>query len=140
MIKAGIDVDRYRDVVLSVLHPAGLKMYGEVNIIEFIKLIIRDANFTIEVNFTGEISFTSTVFLYKRAGYAEDFKYGQTTQTDKTNDFKHLKISDVIAGIVPLNRHFANITFLSTGLYVRPADYIITQDDYVQREIVLITS
>lgn len=139
VIKAGIDVDRYRDVVMNVLHPAGLKMYGEVNIIEFIKLIIRDANFTITVNFTGEINFTSTVFLYNRAGYVEDFKYGQTSETEKVNDFKDVKISDVIAGIKPLNRHFANVTYLTTGLYVHD-DYVEPEDDYIRREPHLITS
>lgn len=113
VIKAGIGVDRYRDVVMGVLHPAGLKMYGEVNIIEFIKLIIRDANFTVTVNFSGEISFQSTVFLYNRAGFVQDFMYSETSHTNRTNDFKDVKVSDVIAGIVPLNRHYANIAVIS---------------------------
>ena len=124
VIKAGIDVDRYRDVVLSTLHPAGLKMYGEVNIIEFIKLIIRDANFTITVNFTGEIFFTSTVHLYNRVGFVEDFKYGETAATYHANDFKNIKIADVIEGIKPINCHYSNITLLSVGGYVY-ADYMI---------------
>lgn len=139
VIKAGIDVDRYRDVVLSVLHPAGLKMYGEVNIIEFIKLIIRDANFSITVNFSGEVNFTSTVFLYNRVGYVEDFKYAQTSETDKTNDFKDVVISDMMLGIKPLNRHFANVTYTLEGLYVEN-DYLVLQDDYVRREPVTIIS
>lgn len=118
VIKAGIGVDRYRDVVMSVLHPAGLKMYGEVNIIEFIKLIIRDANFTIDVNFSGEISFQSTVFLYNRAGFVQDFMYAETSDTYLTNDFKDVKIEDVIAGVKSLNRHFTNVTVLTPGGYV----------------------
>ena len=124
VIKAGIDIERYRDVVLDVLHPAGLKMYGEVNIIEFIKLIIRDANFTIDVIFTGDVLFKSEVFLYNRMGFVEDFKYGETAATYKSNDFKTIKISDVIAGIKPLNCHFSNITLLSPGGYVY-VDYMV---------------
>lgn len=125
VIKAGIDVDRYRDVVMSVLHPAGLKMYGEVNIIEFIKLIIRDANFTVTVNFSGEISFTSTVFLYNRMGFVQDFMYSETTKTYLTNDFKEIVIADVIAGQKPLNRHYSNITITDFGGYVA-IDYLLT--------------
>ena len=124
VIKAGIDIERYRDVVMNVLHPAGLKMYGEVNIIEFIKLIIRDVNFTITVNFTGDILFNSEVFLYNRVGFVEDFKYGETAATYKSNDFKNIKISDVIAGIKPINCHYSNITLLSPGGYVY-VDYMV---------------
>ena len=118
VIKAGIDVDRYRDVVMSVLHPAGLKMYGEVNILEFIKLIIRDSNFSIDVSFTGDVLFSSSVFLYNRAGFVEDFKYGETAATYRSNDFKDIKISDVIEGVKPLNYHYSNIALLSPGGYV----------------------
>jgi hypothetical protein len=118
VIKAGIGVDRYRDVVMNVLHPAGLKMYGEVNIIEFIKLIIRDANFTVTVNFMGEISFQSSVFLYNRVGFVQDFMYAETEGTYKTNDFKDIVIADVFEGVKPLNRHFTNVTVLTPGGYV----------------------
>lgn len=120
VIKAGIDIDRYRDVVMSVLHPAGLKMYGEVNIIEFIKLIIRDANFSIFVGFSGDIQFTSEVSLYNRMGFVEDFKYGETSATYKTNDFKNIKIFDVVEDKKRLNYHFSNITITSPGGYVYP--------------------
>lgn len=127
VIKAGIDVDRYRDIVMQVLHPAGLKMYGEVNIIEFIKLIIRDANFTVTVNFSGEISFQSSVFLYNRAGFVQDFMYAETTRTNLTNDFKDIKVADVLAGIIPLNRHFTNIAIV-TPLGYTDSGYLA--DDY----------
>lgn len=128
VIKAGIGVDRYRDVVMSVLHPAGLKMYGEVNIIEFIKLIIRDANFTVTVNFSGEISFQSTVFLYNRAGFVQDFMYADTTKTSFTNSFKDIKVSDVLEGKIALNRHFTNIGIVTPAGYTE--DGYIDGDDY----------
>lgn len=128
VIKAGIDIDRYRDVVMSVLHPAGLKMYGEVNIIEFIKLIIRDANFSIFVGFSGDIQFTSEVALYNRMGFVEDFKYGETKYTYLTNDFKHCVVGDVVIGKKPLNFHYSTISAHDTEVYV--IDDYVNPDEY----------
>ncbi|AND75135.1 hypothetical protein pf16_212 [Pseudomonas phage pf16] len=128
VIRAGIDVEKYRDIVLQVLHPAGLKMYGEVNIIEFIKLIIRDESFDIIVNFAGEIEFLSAVPLYNRYGFVEDFKHAQTSETYKVNDFKHMVVGDVMTKFnKPLNYHFSNIEY-NEGPYSDPT-YV--DDDYV---------
>lgn len=110
VIKAGIDVDKYRDVVMKVLHPAGLKMYGEVNIIEFIKLIITDVLFDITVQYAGDISSSSSVSLYNRAGFVHDFMYALEPETYKIRDFLDLTVQDVMEGNKPLNMHFSNIT------------------------------
>lgn len=42
VIKANRYVDEYKDVVLRLLHPAGQKMFGEVNIFALINLMIMD--------------------------------------------------------------------------------------------------
>lgn len=129
VIRAGIDVEKYRDIVLQVLHPAGLKMYGEVNIIEFIKLIIRDESFDIIVNFSGEIEFISAVPLYNRLGFVEDFKHAQMRSTYKVNDFKHMVVGDVMTKFnTRLNYHFSNIEYAIEVFYSDPG-YV--DDDYV---------
>lgn len=42
VIKANRYIDEYKDVVLTLLHPAGQKMFGEVNIFALINLMITD--------------------------------------------------------------------------------------------------
>lgn len=134
VIKAGIDVDKYRDVVMKVLHPAGLRMYGEVNILEFIKLLIRDVSFTISVQYAGDISFTSAVSLFNRIGFIEDFKYSQTSQTNKVNNYKDVVVQDIFTGYMkPLNRHYTSTSYTEFRRFVAD-DYAVDQDDYVAGE------
>lgn len=41
VIKTGMDIDVYRDVVEQVLHPAGMKMFGSINIFDLLDVAIK---------------------------------------------------------------------------------------------------
>jgi hypothetical protein len=41
VIRSSLTVDKYADIVKRVLHPAGMKMFGEISIMSLISLIIR---------------------------------------------------------------------------------------------------
>lgn len=96
VIKASYDVEKYRDVVMRLLHPAGMKMIGEVNILELIKLMIRDVEYTLQIKTIGEVSDSSSSDLYSRFGFIEDWKNKFESETYKTNDFKHMVVGDVV--------------------------------------------
>lgn len=132
VIKAGIDVEKYRDIVLTVLHPAGLKMYSEINIIEFIKLIIRDENFDIVVTFTDTVAFTSDVPLFNRNGFIEDLKLNFLRQTYSVHNFRNMKVGTIVSSPnAPLNMHWSNIEYLREEPYMDEG-YIEDQSDYVE--------
>lgn len=97
VIRAGIDIERYRDVVMSVLHPAGMKMFGEVNIIELIRLMIREFVLDITILAVGDISEVSSVDLYSRFGFIEDWKNKSNKETYVTGNFGHVKVGDVVS-------------------------------------------
>jgi hypothetical protein len=96
VIKAGIDIERYRDVVLDVLHPAGMNLLGEVNILELIQLMIREVNLSISVQDVATVSFKSEVDLYNRYGFIDDWKYKLGTQTYKMGNFADIVVGDVV--------------------------------------------
>lgn len=96
VIKASYDVDKYRDVVMRLLHPAGMKMIGEVNILELIKLVIRDIDYKLNVKTFADVSDESIVSLYSRVGYIEDWKYKYEDETYKTDAFKDIVVGDLI--------------------------------------------
>lgn len=131
VIKAGIDVEKYRDIVLGTLHPAGLKMYSEINIIEFIKLIIRDENFDVVVALTDAVSFISEVPLYNRLGFVEDLKLNFLRQTYSTHNFKNMVVGDIVSKPNKrLNMHWSNIEYIREEPYMNE-DYIVDQSEYV---------
>lgn len=72
VIKSSLGIDTYRDVVLKLLHPAGMKMFGQVNIIELIKLMIRDtyelviAPKDVEVDISEAHMYTDYAYIDKR--------------------------------------------------------------------------
>lgn len=65
VIRAGIDIERYRDIVKEALHPAGFKMFGEVSISELIKLVMKDTEFTLKVDAFAGVPVVSSVELYR---------------------------------------------------------------------------
>lgn len=107
VIKAGIDLSRYKDIVLETLHPAGSQMFGEVNILELIILMIRDINLDIEIlNVGGEI-LLSYVPLYNRSGFVEDWKYKFPSENIKMGNLKEYNVGDIIlrSNTTRLNLH-----------------------------------
>ena len=96
VIKASHDVEKYRDVVMRLLHPAGMKMIGEVNILELIKLMIRDIDYKLNVKAFADIVVESVNSLYAKHGYIEDFKYVYEDETYPVNVFKDIIVGDVV--------------------------------------------
>jgi|AntRauTorcE11897_2_1112592.scaffolds.fasta_scaffold00173_25 hypothetical protein len=49
VIRSSQNIDAYRDIVMEVLHPAGMKMFGQINIKFLIDLMIRNIDFNINI-------------------------------------------------------------------------------------------
>lgn len=49
VIRASRSVDTYANIVKRLLHPAGMKMFGEINILSILSLIIRDLRSYVEI-------------------------------------------------------------------------------------------
>lgn len=134
VIRSGIDVDKYRDVVLSVLHPAGMLMIGEVNIVEFITGLLRNVVITIDVRNVRDISLThDQVALYSRYSQIDDFKFLLSQSTYKVWHFRHLSPQDILDN---MNQHF-NINDTWIRLFV--GDYVdvgYVDLDYIAVDIV----
>jgi hypothetical protein len=96
VIKAGIDIDKYRDVVLKVLHPAGMKLFGEVDILELISLIIRSDDFSISIDNLADTIVVSSYDLWNRYGQVEDTKLVYDYETFKVNDFLNVSVDDIL--------------------------------------------
>lgn len=141
VIKTSNSIDQYRDVVLNLLHPSGFKMFGEVNIIELIRLMIRDCylDFTFK---SRDIIFVETInHLYNRTGFVDDWKCKFGSKTYKTGNFANLVVGDVINR--PNNRlniHDSSITihlgeYVVDGYMEEPHEYvtnILTEYQYGQ--------
>lgn len=134
VIKAGIDIQRYRDVVLSVLHPAGMKLFGQVNILELIQLIIKDVNLEITVKPISDEVIISDVSLWNRYGYIEDMKYRFSSDVYRIADFANVPVGNIFE--TPdnfFNVHDCTVELageiLPTNSYVEPG-YI--ENDYFE--------
>lgn len=114
VIKSSLDVDKYRDIVLKLLHPAGMKMFGKVNIIEIIKLMIRESYEIVTIPTRSVISDISVVKLYTSYLTLDQNKYSIDKREYTINHFKDMKLSDFVEnnGYKPLNiqNTFINIT------------------------------
>lgn len=117
IIKAGIGIEQYGEMVQKVLHPAGWKMFGEVNILELILLMIRQ--FTMEVDVLNlDTSIGSTLrtdnHLYNRYGFIEDWKYKFESEGFKTGNFAHIVVGDIINNPdLPVNVHDSMIEIVA---------------------------
>jgi hypothetical protein len=112
VVRAGIDVDKYKDVVLKILHPAGMKFIGEVSIIELLKLFMRDIQLTIDIKALGDVILESSVDLYNNFGFIDDWKYHFEPATYKTDTFKNMKVSDVV------NKRMRNANFHDSSITI----------------------
>lgn len=125
VIRSGQDIERYRDVVLSVLHPAGFKMLGEVNILEVIKLMIREHTFNVELRPQNVFLVDSASELYTRNFFLDDFKHKLGWKTYKIGNFEDMVVGDIY------DLPFAHINMFDTKIDLTiDAPYV--EDDYVE--------
>lgn len=128
VIRAGIDIDRYKDVVMRLLHPAGMKMIGEVNIVELIRLIMTDLEFRVDIKAIGDTAIESYVDLYSRYGVVDDMKINFDAELYKTFHFKDMVVEDVVVNYMKrFNCHDMKVGIVDTQYIV---DYV--EPGYVQ--------
>lgn len=96
VIKASIDIEKYKDIVLKVLHPAGLLMIGNISILELINLMIKEVN--LEISDISDLEYIemSSVDLNSRYGFIEDFRYKFSDTLYKVHHFLDVRIEDII--------------------------------------------
>ena len=119
VIKAGISLEDYKDIVYDVLHPAGLKLIGEISILELIKLLIRGVETYVNIlGQSGDVDdIGSSRGLYNFYGWIDDRKYSMSSDDYKTNAFKDIVVNDVITNkqvsMAPLNFHDTSVTIIT---------------------------
>lgn len=96
VIRSSLDIDKYRDIVLKLLHPAGMKMFGKVDILELVKLFIRNIYDEVYIPERSIIVDLSSASLYTTYGYIDRFKHNLKDTIWKTFYFKDIRVGDVI--------------------------------------------
>lgn len=96
VIRSSLDIDKYRDIVLKLLHPAGMKMFGKVDILELVKLFIRNIYDEVYIPERSVIMDLSSASLYTTYGYVDKHKHNFKTDTWKTFYFKDIRVGDII--------------------------------------------
>lgn len=125
VIRAGISVEKYRDIVMNVIHPAGLKMIGEVNIVELIKLFMRDISMVISIKLVGELNSSVDYNLYNKNVFVDDWKYKLSSNSYSVGHFKDVVVGDIIEDL-PFEKN--NI---HDGSVAIEDFYFVDQDDYI---------
>ncbi|MDX1532733.1 MAG: hypothetical protein R3230_00845 [Nitrosopumilaceae archaeon] len=105
VIKSSQNIDSYRDVVLDVLHPAGMKLFGQINIKFLINLMIREIQFDINIKPPVQL-FVSSPSLGPTTSFLDRIKLGFEDELVKTENYLDVVSGDVID--TPLKR--TNIT------------------------------
>ena len=96
VIRSSLDIDKYRDIVLKLLHPAGMKMFGKVDILEIVKLFIVNIYDEVYIPEKSIIVDLSSAALYSTYGYIDRFKHNLKSDIWPTYYFKDIKVGDVI--------------------------------------------
>lgn len=96
VIRSSLDIDKYKDIVLKLLHPAGMKMFGKVDILEIIKLFILNIYEEVYISDRSVIVELSSVALYTTYGYIDKFKHNLKDNIWKTFYFKDMRVGDII--------------------------------------------
>lgn len=101
VIRSSQNIEAYRDIVLDVLHPAGMKMFGQINIKFLIELMIRNIDFDISIKPPIQLIESipslgpTTSFLDRQKNFfTEDFVI--------VDDYKDVVVGDIIE--TPLKR------------------------------------
>ena len=95
VIRSSLDVDKYRDIVLKLLHPAGMKMFGKVDILEIVKLFITDISEIISIPERSVVVELSEAGLFSTFGAIEKYRYKFEDAVWRTFYFKDVKVGDV---------------------------------------------
>lgn len=117
VIKSSLDIDKYKDLVLKLLHPAGMKMFGQVNIIEVIKLIVRDPMDMVSIPNRSIMVDETNNELYNAYFDLDHYKFDIDPALYRIRDFKDLKIRDFIdnLGMKHLNMNDLIITIKNSS-------------------------
>lgn len=129
VIKSSRDIQQYRDLITNLIHPAGMKLIGEVNILEIIRLMIRDHSFDINVLPKLVTVNATDNNLYTRLSYIDDMKYKLSCFEYKTQHFLDVIPGDIFEDYTlpdtePYNIAFTMIDRIIAGEYVDPG-YIV---------------
>jgi hypothetical protein len=125
VIRSSRDIQQYRDLIINLLHPAGMKLIGEVNILELIRLMIRDHSFDIIVP-PKQITINAVDNnLYTRLSYIDDMKYKLSCFEYKTQHFLDVIPGDIFEDYTlpdtePYNIAFTMIDRIIAGDYIEP--------------------
>lgn len=91
VIRTSRSVDTYADIVKRVLHPAGMKMFGEISLFTIIQLIIRSMKSYYEIEFFEAVDIESEQTLHTRVSSFDKHKL-----TYEELDMRHYE--DLILG------------------------------------------
>lgn len=125
VIKSSQTIDKYRDVVLDVLHPAGMKLFGQINIKFLIDLMIRDIQF--DITFKPPlivIESEENVSLGPTTSFFDRMKCRFDPELVTADNYKDLVVGDVIS--TPLKRYNIADSFYQSicrDVYVDEAYY-----------------
>lgn len=124
VIRSNQNIEAYRDVVMDVLHPAGMKMFGQINIKFLINLMIRNIEF--DINVTPPIQLIESVpSLGPTTSFFDRMKNTWDSSFVVTGDYIDMVTGDIID--TPLKRHnVADFRYesLCVDIYVDPEYYV----------------
>lgn len=101
VIKSSQNIDAYREVVMDVLHPAGMKMFGQINIKFLIDLMIRNIDFNVSIKPPIQL-IESTPSLGPTTSFLDRFKNTWGAEFVQVNDYINRVVGDIIE--TPLKR------------------------------------
>lgn len=96
VIKSSLDIDKYRDIVLKLLHPAGMKMFGRVNIIEVVKMLVDDPYDIISIPTRSVIVDELSIEPWANYAFVDLFKHKFDPALYRTYHFKDLQVKDFV--------------------------------------------
>lgn len=101
VIRSSQNIESYRDVVLEVLHPAGMKMFGQINIKFLIQLMIRNIDFDITIKPPIQL-IESIPSLGPTTSFLDRQKNNFTEDFVLVEDYSEIVVGDIVE--TPLKR------------------------------------
>lgn len=101
VIKSSQNIEAYRNIVMDVLHPAGMKMFGQINIKFLINLMIRNIDFNINIKPPIQL-IESTPSLGPTTSFLDKHKLRFPKEFVTTGNYIDVVVGDIID--TPLKR------------------------------------
>ena len=94
VIKTSNNIDKYKDIVMSVLHPAGMKMFGQINILSLLNLMITDNTLNIDKFIPAKIIISNKVSLGPTYSFFDKIKFFIDEDLAVIDDYSYLNLDN----------------------------------------------